>query len=74
MGGFSQVFGFGWGGMVIGMLFWVGLLAVLVWVAFALLNRTSASGRETPLEILKRRYASGEINSAEFEQARKALQ
>ncbi len=28
---------------------------------------------ETPLEILRRRYASGEINQEEFEQAKHAL-
>lgn len=74
MNGFGQMFGYGWVGMIIGTLFWVGLLAILLWAAFALLSRTSTSGREMPLEILKRRYASGEITPAEFEQASKILQ
>ncbi|MEX2565159.1 MAG: SHOCT domain-containing protein [Cyclobacteriaceae bacterium] len=29
--------------------------------------------KETPLDILERRYASGEIDSAEFEERKKAL-
>jgi uncharacterized membrane protein len=38
------------------------------------LTRNSTSERETPLEILKRRYASGEISAAEFEQARRSVE
>ena len=62
----------GWYGMGIGMgwmwIFWVlvlaAIVAVLVWALAA--SRRSAAGRESPEEILKRRYAQGEIDQAEY--------
>ena len=64
--------GMGGFGMGIGLLFMVVLVALLVWGAGALFNVRPAAG-ETPLEILRRRYAAGEISQGEFEQARKTL-
>lgn len=69
--------GFGWlGGMggfgIVGVLVMVALVALLVWGAAALFNGRSATG-EAPLEILRRRYAAGEISQGEYEQARKTL-
>lgn len=34
----------------------------------------SSSGKETPLEILKKRYARGEIEEEEYERRRKELE
>lgn len=73
MGGWGPMWGgFGWLGMAFGALVWLGILFVLVW---AVLRVTSprTSTEEDALEILKRRYARGEISRAEFEEARKAL-
>jgi putative membrane protein len=74
MGGFDFTNSFGWSGMLVGMLLWIGALVLIVWLVFAVVGRSSRLERETPLEILKRRYAAGEINYAEFEQARKSLE
>ena len=46
-----------------------GVVALIKWLASA----TSQRG-ETPLEILKTRYASGEINKEEYERMRRKLQ
>lgn len=53
------------------LLFWI---ALAVWAVGALReNRRSSAGEETPLEILRRRYADGEIGLQEFEQAVRTL-
>ena len=55
--------------MLMSMLIWLAVLVLLVWAVSSLFARRDADA----LEILKRRYAAGEISSAEYETARKAL-
>jgi putative membrane protein len=62
------------------LLFWGLIIVVLVLLVRALSGRSSDSGesgatppRPTPLEILRERYARGEIDKAEFEERRKTL-
>lgn len=56
------------------MFFWWFLLIVLVVVGVrALLNTNKRPNNETPLEILKRRYANGEIDKEEFEERKRNL-
>ena len=64
-----------WFGGIVMMLFWVLVVAGIVALARGLYTRGSGpdSARESPLEILKRRYAKGEIDKAEFEEKRKDL-
>ena len=75
----------GWGSgavgwtMFLGMIvFWVGI-AVLVFWGMKSLIRTSAAPLASPssidpaVDVLKRRYAAGEIDSSEFEQKRRDL-
>ena len=78
MGGFDGMGNFGGFGMVVGLLFWVGVVVLVVWAVTNLFpagrSEIKAPGSpEAALDILKRRYASGEINQAEFEQARRTL-
>lgn len=64
---------FGGGWMII---FWIGLIVGAFFLVKYLVdqNRSSSGDKEsTPLEILKRRYASGEITKDEFEQKKKDL-
>lgn len=76
MMGYGGYEGFGWmlGGGLWMWLFWVALIVLIVWGVSSLPGGTRPAAREeTPLEILRRRYASGEISREEFEQARQVL-
>lgn len=71
---------FGWVWMIFGglmmLLFWGGLIALAV-LAFRSLSgprQPSVGPSEIPLEILKRRYAAGEISKAEYKEMRSDLQ
>lgn len=78
--------GWGWGGIFIGiivmLLFW-GIIITLVFFALRGLIRSNQSGgirdepstlRQTPLEILKERYARGEITRQEYQEMRQDLE
>jgi putative membrane protein len=69
-GGFGWMMGFGGLGMV---LVWLVLIVLVVWAVSQVFRGTNGGTREDALDILKRRYASGEITQAEFETARRAL-
>lgn len=58
-----------WGMHLFWWLFWVVLLFAFFSLATPVPRRRA---RETPLEILQRRYAAGEISTEEYEE-RKAL-
>ncbi len=79
MGNWMGGGGFGWGGGMIG----IGLLSILligavVWVVLRFWSpATAGQGPGAPvegaLETLKRRLASGEITSSEYEEKRRLL-
>ncbi len=76
MGGFGYGMGlFGGFGMLVGVLFWVALLSLVVWavVEYGKTHTRQTMAEESTLEVLKRRYAKGEISQAEYLQARKDL-
>lgn len=70
----------GWGGMWFGWIFWIVLIALIIWAVVRMSGSrpggTTSSGleRETPLDILKRRYANGEITKEQYEEMRRDLQ
>jgi putative membrane protein len=70
----------GWGGplwMLGGLLLVLGLVVLLVWAVTAVWRSGQPSTRDpsrpTANEILRERFARGEISEQEFEQARKVL-
>ncbi len=70
--------GFGMLGMLLMALLWLLFAVALVWIVRAVWDRGAVRegpGRppESPLEILQRRYARGEIDRAEYEEKRKDL-
>ena len=66
-----------WGGHGYGWIIWIIALFVIIWIVIRIANagqnrRTDCSG-ESPLDIIKKRYARGEISKEEFEQMKKDL-
>jgi putative membrane protein len=79
-----MMWGWGWSGMIFGPLFMILWLAVVIAVAVLLVRwlggpgpgatppHPPAAGR-TALDILKERFARGEIDKNEFEERRRVL-
>jgi putative membrane protein len=71
--------GAGWGGgfwMLGGLLLMIGVIVLVVWAASSVSRGGRPwqdSSRPTPNEIIRERFARGEITEQEFEQARKVL-
>ena len=78
---------FGWGGMLmmsLGTILWIALMVVLVWALIRWINgRTTTpvppyTSAQPPspsaLEILRQRFARGEIDPATYEQMREQLE
>ncbi len=61
-------------GMGMMVLFWITILLLAVWVVRRLFPRERRSGHDHALEMLRQRYAKGEISAAEYEQARARLE
>ena len=68
--------GMGWW-MVFGgvwmVLFWGGLIALIVWGITKLSRRNGSTTKHNPLDIAKERYVKGEISGEEFNQIKKDL-
>lgn len=74
MGNWGHMMGYGYGGGFM----WVILVVLVSVVIYFLLQASKSKGSagsttETPLDILKKRYAKGEIDKEEFEQKKKDL-
>ena len=66
----------GWSMAVWMLLFWAGVILLLVWGARAASDGGRSRGggtRSRALDILEERFARGEIDREEFEQRRSAL-
>ncbi len=64
----------GWfGGGIMMIVFWVLLIIVIVWAVRELRSKHVGSNSSNALDILKERYAKGEINKEEFESKKKDL-
>lgn len=60
-----------WGMHFFWWLFWIVIIAVLF---FPVTPVSRGRRREAPLETLQRRYATGEINTAEYEERKAKLE
>ncbi len=68
--------GMGWWMMFGGIwmvLFWGGLIALVVWGVKKLTERNGSSSKRDPLDIAKERYAKGEISEEEYQRLKKDL-
>jgi putative membrane protein len=68
--------GMGWwmafGGLWM-VVFWGGLIALIVWGIMKLVRREGFGPKRNPLDVAKERYARGEISKKEFEQLKRDL-
>jgi putative membrane protein len=76
MHGFGM--GWGWAGLVFQFLFFAGLVLVIIWGirTFTNSNQQTFSGisdNSSAINILKKRYAQGEIDKEEFEEKMRDL-
>ena len=71
--GMMDGYGYGMGWIwIIRLIFWILVLIGLVLLIKYLLGIT-AKGHETAIDILKKRYAKGEISKEEFEEKKKDI-
>lgn len=72
----------GWSGMWFGGIFWLIIIGLVIWLIINSSKRSHynynyppqfQNQQETPLDILKKRYAKGEITKDEFDQMKKDL-
>ncbi|QIN84440.1 SHOCT domain-containing protein [Rubrobacter tropicus] len=76
MGGWGA---FGWLWMIVALLFWGGLLTLIVWAVMRIFPgaRTGGEplerGTQSAEEILRGRFARGEIDAEEYEERRRIL-
>ena len=71
-------YGMGWFGGIIGAAFWiaiiVGIIFLIRWLVLSTRSGTHGTAPgDSALEILKKRYARGEIDKEEFEEKKKDL-
>ncbi len=64
----------GWLWMLGGLVVMVGIVLLVVWALGGTLRSGHDDARPTPLEILRERYARGEITQEQFEQSRQVLE
>ena len=66
---------FGGGYMLI---FWIFVIVAVIWITKMAMSNSSGnskpSANDTPLDILKKRYANGEIDDDEFNRRRNELE
>jgi putative membrane protein len=71
-------YGMGWFWTIIMVVFWIAVIVGIIFLIKWLVISMGTGGRavrseDSPLEILKRRYARGEIEKQEFEEKKKDL-
>jgi len=77
MGYYGFGYGMGYFGWILMALFWGAIIWLIIWLVNKNRNSNShlinQSERRTPHEILKERYAKGEITKKEFDDIKKYL-
>ena len=60
-------------GVLFMVIFWGGLIALIVWTMTKLNRRGETTQKHSLLDVVRERYAKGEISKDEFEQLKKDL-
>jgi putative membrane protein len=71
----GMMWGGWWGiGLIFMIVFWgLFIVALIFFIRYLVRSAGRSKGEESALDILKKRYARGEINKEEFEQKKKDL-
>ena len=73
IGGWNYMMNFGYGGMFMWLIFAVILIVVIYFINNSKSNESQGRSNQTSLDIIKERYAKGEISEEEFEKMKKNL-
>ena len=66
--------GYWWTFWIIGTIFWISvIIGIIILIIWFYKKMSENKLNLTPLEILKKRYAKGEINKKQYEEMRKEL-
>ncbi len=65
--------GMGWGMPFFGLFFWILIIVGIVFLIRWFIRSKQEDTQGSPLDILKRRYARGEINRETYERIKKDL-
>ena len=71
--GYGMMGSFGWGGMVLCILFVILICVVVFYLIKTARGTGSRLTNETPLDILKKRYAKGELSKDDFDKMKLAM-
>lgn len=77
MGGWGHMMGYGGYG---GIFMWILIIIIVAVILYFVINRGKTTGtltgseKESPSEILKKRYAKGEITKEEFDKQKKDIE
>lgn len=76
MGYFTDFGAWGWGALVMWLMmivFWGAIIALIVWAIRRVFPPATRLPAESATDILRRRFAAGEISEAEFQQGMERL-
>lgn len=73
---YGNMFGWGFGGGFMMVLFWAVIIFFIVWMVKEIKgeNHADDSRHKSAVDILKERYANGEIDKKEFEEKKKDIE
>jgi putative membrane protein len=61
-------------GMLVNLGFWILVIFLLVWLFKAIFKKSAALPASSSLEVLRHRYAAGEIDRQEYERMKQELE
>ena len=71
MGNYPAYYGYNNFWNILWMVFLIGAIALIIWLIYKFTKKREES--ETPISILQKRYAKGEISKKQFEEMKKEL-
>ena len=71
MGNYPTYYGYNSFWNILWLVFLIGVIALIVWLVYKFTKKGKES--KTPINILQKRYAKGEINKKQFEEMKKEL-